>query len=62
MTIHRHSTRNVTRRGLLRQAIETAGLASLLAGADSVEARAAGDAPCKSRGWRRFWSSPAGCS
>ncbi|MCU0981782.1 MAG: hypothetical protein MUF25_21745, partial [Pirellulaceae bacterium] len=45
MTIHRHSTRNVTRRGLLRQAIETAGLASLLAGADSVEARAAGDAP-----------------
>ena len=49
MTIHRHSTRNVTRRGLLRQAIETAGLASLLAGADSAAARAADDAPVPSK-------------
>jgi galactonate dehydratase len=49
MTIHRHSTRTFTRRGLLRQAIETAGLASLLAAADSAEARAADDAPVASK-------------
>ena len=45
MNTNRHFTRTVTRRTLLRQAIETAGLASLLAAADSTEARAAGEAP-----------------
>jgi galactonate dehydratase len=45
MNTNRHSTPAITRRTLLRQAIETAGLASLLAAADSTEARAAGDAP-----------------
>ena len=45
MNANRHSTQSVTRRTLLRQAVETAGLASLLASADSTEARAAGDAP-----------------
>ena len=49
MTTHRHSSRTVTRRGLLRQAIETAGLASLLAAADSAETRAADDAPVASK-------------
>lgn len=45
MSTNRNSSLNVTRRTLLRQAVETAGLASLLAAADSAEARAAEDAP-----------------
>ena len=45
MTTQPNSSRTVTRRGLLRQAIETAGLVSLLAAADSAETRAADDAP-----------------
>lgn len=44
-----HSGQTVTRRALLRQAIGTAGLASLLAAADSAEARAADDAPVASK-------------
>ena len=49
MSTHRQSSGIVTRRALLRQAVGTAGLASLLAAADSAEARAADDGPVASK-------------
>lgn len=45
MTTERHSSQTVTRRGLLRQAIEAAGLSSLLATTDSAEPHVADHAP-----------------
>ena len=48
MNTNRHFTRTITRRTLLRQAIETAGLASLLAAADST-----GPGPLVTPPWRR---------
>ncbi len=49
MSTHRQSRGMVTRRALLRQAVGTTGLASLLSAMDSAEARAADDGPVASK-------------